>query len=275
MRKSTSPLNQEIFMSRIVAVHGNRYLYGKTKYVNRRTKVTITCRTHGDFEQLPSGHVLGNHCPKCASLKASRTLARKTGTCMGGKGRHSNRSSFLIFSKRADSQWNTNQYIEKATKTHNGYYKYSLEGPVKNIETSEFTITCPIHGVFKQQIKRHTLGAKCPQCARLQNGYSRSFYKDRKTSFYVVKIPNNLYKIGITRTTIRQRYRLEAKENIEEVYFKSFEDGAVAWDLEKHVLRQFGKFKYKGEKVLKHTGITEILTINPTEYILTYVERLF
>ena len=275
MKKSTSPLNQIIFINRAFDVHGKRYIYDKSVYVNKRTKVTITCRTHGDFEQLPLGHTKGNHCPKCATLKASRTLSSKTGTYIGGKGRHSNRSSFLIFSKRADSQWNTEKYIKKATEVHKGIYKYSLKGPITNVETSEFTVTCALHGTFNQQIKRHLKGAKCPQCSALVTGYSRSFYKGKKASFYIVKLPNNLYKVGITRNTVKQRYRLEIKENVEELYFKTFDDGAVAWDLEKHILRQFSKFKYKGEKVLKHTGITEIITIDPTEYILRYVERLF
>lgn len=51
------------FIRRAKEVHENTYDYSKTVYVNARTKVIITCLIHGDFEQLPSGHLNGTGCP--------------------------------------------------------------------------------------------------------------------------------------------------------------------------------------------------------------------
>ena len=55
------------FEERARAVHGDRYDYSKTEYRYARDNVTITCPTHGDFEQIASGHLLGSGCRRCAA----------------------------------------------------------------------------------------------------------------------------------------------------------------------------------------------------------------
>lgn len=47
------------------AVHGEKYNYSKTVYVNSSTKVLITCPAHGDFEVLPVHHKNGVGCRNC------------------------------------------------------------------------------------------------------------------------------------------------------------------------------------------------------------------
>ncbi len=59
-------LTTEEFIARAKAIHGNRYDYSKTKYVNSYTKITITCPKHGDFECLPGNHLKGCDCFLCA-----------------------------------------------------------------------------------------------------------------------------------------------------------------------------------------------------------------
>lgn len=54
------------FVSNAVEVHGLRYDYSKTEYVDAKTKVTITCKEHGDFHQIPGSHLIGCGCPSCA-----------------------------------------------------------------------------------------------------------------------------------------------------------------------------------------------------------------
>jgi hypothetical protein len=55
----------EQFVEEARVVHGNKYDYSKTNYVNNRTNIVITCLTHGDFLQNPQGHLSGYGCPKC------------------------------------------------------------------------------------------------------------------------------------------------------------------------------------------------------------------
>ena len=58
-------------------VHGDRYDYSKVEYVNSYTKVTIICPDHGEFEQIPSGHLRGCGCAHCAANLISEPIFRK------------------------------------------------------------------------------------------------------------------------------------------------------------------------------------------------------
>ena len=41
------------FLDKCKNVHGNKYDYSLVNYINNKTKVVITCPTHGEFEQTP------------------------------------------------------------------------------------------------------------------------------------------------------------------------------------------------------------------------------
>jgi hypothetical protein len=67
--KTVKDNTQEEFIQKAKEVHGDKYDYSKVNYVSMLTKATITCSTHGDFEQLPSNHLYNKQgCPKCASI---------------------------------------------------------------------------------------------------------------------------------------------------------------------------------------------------------------
>ena len=53
----TRKYNTRTFIEKANLIHGNKYTYEKTNYVNSRTKVIITCPIHGEFSQLPDSHV--------------------------------------------------------------------------------------------------------------------------------------------------------------------------------------------------------------------------
>lgn len=62
------------FIANSRKVHGDRYDYSSSIYINSSTKVAIKCSIHGIFQQAPTNHVdLGQGCPKC-----------NTGNGMGG-----------------------------------------------------------------------------------------------------------------------------------------------------------------------------------------------
>ena len=52
------------------------FIYTKVVYKNNRTKVIITCRIHGDFEQTPNNHLQGDGrgCRKCQYEKVASIL---------------------------------------------------------------------------------------------------------------------------------------------------------------------------------------------------------
>ena len=68
------------FIKKARSVHGDKYDYVNSKYVNSRTKLEIYCLEHGSFEQTPNAHIYSrNGCPKCGfnvkveSLKHSKS----------------------------------------------------------------------------------------------------------------------------------------------------------------------------------------------------------
>lgn len=55
-----------MFIKRSINVHGDRYDYKLSKYVNNLTSVLIICPVHGIFKQRPYDHTSGHGCQKCS-----------------------------------------------------------------------------------------------------------------------------------------------------------------------------------------------------------------
>lgn len=58
-------LTTEEFIEKAKQIHGNKYDYSKTEYVNTRAKLSIKCPRHGIFMQTPHSHLSGDGCPIC------------------------------------------------------------------------------------------------------------------------------------------------------------------------------------------------------------------
>ena len=123
----------EQFIKEAKAIHGDKYNYDKTKYINKRSKVCITCPIHGDFWQNAQSHLNGCGCKECMKEKFRITYEN---------------------------------FIERAKHIHGDKFDYSLitKENFKGV-TSYVDIICPIHGVFRQNAVNHLNGKGCPQCA--------------------------------------------------------------------------------------------------------------
>ncbi len=162
----------ESFIKRACSVHGNRYDYTKVLYVAARSKVTIICPEHGEFEQTPANHCTGRGCRECGGNNPL-TLA---------------------------------EFIQRANKVHNTLYDYSFV-KFSNVE-NKVEIICPVHGVFLQRPMSHLRGFGCDQCGRintakkLRHTFER-FYEDAKKihddkyDYSRVKYINALKKVVI------------------------------------------------------------------------------
>jgi len=74
-------LSTEEFIEKAKEVHGDKYDYSKSEYINHMTKVCIICHQkdcygneHGEFWQIPNSHLKGCGCPKCNNLKRVRYI---------------------------------------------------------------------------------------------------------------------------------------------------------------------------------------------------------
>ena len=132
-------LTTEEFINRAREVHGDKYDYSKTEYVNNHTKVCIICPEHGEFWQVPSSHLRGIGCGRC-----------------GGTG-----------------CLTTEEFIKRAKEVHGNKYDYSE--CIYSTAHGMVTIICPIHGKFRQIAHNHLHGATCPKCANRERGTTEEF----------------------------------------------------------------------------------------------------
>jgi hypothetical protein len=137
--KQSKLMSKEDFIKESKKVHGDKYSYEKTIYINCRKEVIISCPIHGDFLKTPRNHLYSRQgCPKCKE-----------------KGK-------II--KRQDNKRDTIIFITNAVKIHGKKYDYT-KVVYKNCST-DIIITCPIHGDFKQKPNTHLQGCGCPECKR-------------------------------------------------------------------------------------------------------------
>lgn len=73
-------LTPEIFRVKAKTVHGDKYDYSLvTGDISSHRKVTIICPEHGAFQQMPTGHLSGKGCLKCAPKKRAKTNVERYG----------------------------------------------------------------------------------------------------------------------------------------------------------------------------------------------------
>ena len=73
--KVKKPTTKE-FIEMAKKVHNNIYNYAKTNYINCQTEVTIICKDHGEFKQVPYSHLKGCGCPYCNTSNGELLVAR-------------------------------------------------------------------------------------------------------------------------------------------------------------------------------------------------------
>jgi len=72
-------LTTQEFTAKADKVHGGKYLYDKTVYKTKRSKIVVTCKKHGDWEVLASTHLGGFGCMKCANeAKRGKTSQKQS-----------------------------------------------------------------------------------------------------------------------------------------------------------------------------------------------------
>ena len=62
----TLKLTTQQFIKKANNIHNNKYDYSRINYINTKTKIIIICKQHGEFKQIPNGHLQGKGCLKCS-----------------------------------------------------------------------------------------------------------------------------------------------------------------------------------------------------------------
>lgn len=271
-------LTTEEFIVKAVEARGNRYDYSKVKYTTTHEHVTIICREHGEFRQIPSGHLRGVDCPSCMGVKKvttdefierskkvhgdlydySNTVLTATGkkvTIVCNKhGAFTQVANNHLQGKGCPTcgktgKLNNSTFISRSKEVHGDTYDYSNVDYVD--AKTHVTIACKEHGEFKQAPHKHLIGQGCPKC-------SSTGFNDSKPAmlYYLSVLGGTAYKIGITNRTVQERF--DREDDIYAVLKTwEYEIGADARARETEILREFVESRYTGPALLK-SGNSEL-----------------
>ncbi len=124
----------ENFKDKAIAVHGEKYTYDKTIYINTRTKSIVTCPDHGDFLITPNNHLKGMGCKKCGNI-------------ISGESKMIPFEEYLVF------------FIDE----HGYLYDYSQVHWIN--ASTPINVICKIHGLFEIHPYKHKTGSGCQKCS--------------------------------------------------------------------------------------------------------------
>ena len=125
MRKLTT----EEFIAKAKLIHGDKYDYSKSIYINSNTPLTVICPEHGEFYPTPNNHISNKSgCPMCnGGVKIDRE-----------------------------------EFIKRAISVHGN--KYNYDNVIYTNSSTPVLIICPEHGEFYQTPSVHLSGHGCPKC---------------------------------------------------------------------------------------------------------------
>lgn len=67
-------LSKDIFISKCIDIHGNKYDYNKSNFLSTNDDTTIICNIHGEFIQNVRAHLRASGCPKCSESKGEKII---------------------------------------------------------------------------------------------------------------------------------------------------------------------------------------------------------
>jgi hypothetical protein len=113
----------EAFISQSKKIHGNRYGYDQSVYVNDNTLMRVFCSSHnGYFDQTPRRLLTGRGCKQC---------------------------------KRQRQPMPFDYYLKQFREKHSNKYQYIINSNKKYRNFDYIQILCPKHGIFSQRISNH------------------------------------------------------------------------------------------------------------------------
>jgi len=225
-----SPTTEE-WIEMAIQVHGDRYDYSRSEYINQGTKIDVGCPIHGEIQVYSDVHLRGGICNKC------------TGRDLG-----------------------TEEWINRFISVHGNKYDYS-EFVFENLRV-QGKIICPIHGEFLQTPGDHYhQESGCRDCADW--GFNPKLPADYYV--LSVSNNNDeivMYKSGITNDLVRRLK--EHKRLFDNNFLKvklvdeyHFDVGQEAEDFE-NLMLNMNNIRSPNIKGLSK----ELFVINPLEYAL-------
>lgn len=239
LRKTTKQ-----FIAEAIEIHGDKYSYEKSRYIDNTKKITITCNGCGkDFKQTSLVHLAGKGCPNC-----NKGHVRKT----------------------------KEKFIAESKAVHGNKYDYSKVDYKSN--SQQVIIICKEHGEFKQIPFNHLRGCGCLECGFKFLGFNQKTFRKQCLknnngigTLYVIKCFDEnecFYKVGITSRTLEARFSSIAIMPYQyevEYLIKDNSDFIYSLESRLHLLLSDSSYLPK----IRFAGNTECFnTIKPIEKLL-------
>lgn len=207
-------LSFEDFVKSATSIHGDKYEYDENTWSGSSNKTKIFCKQCNIFfEPRGTDHMDGNGCPVC-----------------------NHKSQQMPFE----------EFVKKAILIHGNKYKYDESSwGGSNNKTKILCLQCGDY--FAPTGSNHLRGSGCPVCNTggfdNENNFARNpDLANELCKLYYIKI-NGLYKIGITKKTLAQRYPNQQFE----ILFVRETTRLFAWRVEQIILSEFSEYKQRGD----------------------------
>ena len=150
----------EQFIEKARKIHGDKYDYSETEYINERIKVKIICNNCKKvFLQSPALHLNKRGCPFCRYDKVAKKLS--------------------VIKKS-----NTYEFIEKAKKIHGDKYDYSETEYTGAFNYIKFKCNC-CDNVNTVKACNHLQGQGCSFCTKSEGEKTIESYLSHNNIIYV------------------------------------------------------------------------------------------
>ena len=283
----------EEFITKANIIHEFKYDYSKAVYYNQKSQVTILCPEHGEFIQKAQNHLHGHGCSICGKGSSiSERTKGKTHWIASAIKHHGNTYDYSLVSEDVKGSSKVTiicqehgeftqglrehsmgfgctkcgyragaeklllplaEFKIRCTLVHANDYTY--EKTIMVAGNEKIVITCKVHGDFTQGKFDHLNGHGCPECSKSKISWQN--ISDNPTTLYYIKLSSGIYKIGITKNSIGQRFG--AKLSYRVIAEQKFRTGYIAYMFEQHILKTFAEFRYKGPPILE-SGNSELFT---------------
>ena len=233
----------EEWIKKAEEIHGDKYDYSDTIYINALTKVIIRCKIHGLFEQLPKTHLNStNACLKCCG----------------------------------HYRYSSNEWITKAKEIHGNKYDYSEVMYTDN--KTKIIIICSEHGKFLQEPRCHLSKNGCPSCSSFRSEkLSRDIFQEYTNKLFNKIRPKFLNGLELDgyNEEIKIAFEYQGKQHeeyipyfhrngIEDLYKQQERDEKklkICIEQEIKLIRIPSKYSYINEKELRHYIYFELVNI--------------
>lgn len=222
-------LSHDEVITKLRQVFGDQYALSQVDVTRTSDRIQLECKTHGPFALTAHRAFQGNGCPKCARTASNPHRLARLRERVASAHEH---------------RWI--RFLDQAQKTHGNRYDYSrIEF---RTQRNPVTIICPVHGEFQQVPATH-IRSGCRKCADadLKGRYSIEYFQRfpaegfRAARLYYVRMEvgaQTFYKVGITTTTIKQRFSGLSAHGVK-IHIENVREIALgaAFDIEQFLLR--------------------------------------